>query len=33
MDFQFAANTRMAAIVDLHHDVMAILVFIAIFVC
>jgi len=33
MDFQFAANTRMAAIVDLHHDIMAILVFIAVFVC
>jgi len=33
MDFQFAANTRMAAIVDLHHDVMAILIFIGVFVC
>jgi len=32
LDFQFAANTRMAAIVDLHHDIMAILVFIAVFV-
>jgi len=32
MDFQFAANTRMGALVDLHHDIMAILVFIAIFV-
>lgn len=31
-DFQFAANERMAAIVDLHHSIMQVLVFVGVFV-
>jgi hypothetical protein len=32
MDFQFASNAKMATLIDLHHDIMTLLIFIAIFV-
>lgn len=32
MDFQFASNSKMATLIDLHHDIMTLLIFIAIFV-